>query len=189
MAVILWWRGRLVDRRPLREDKMWVQDVSFKAQYVSPEDPWPRAIAKAFLLLDYRQWFEEVYLEPYRQCAFYQDQPDQLPKPATDLEFWTTLSPLIHLVGRAQQTRSYNVKEQHLHMDVWVTIKVKKNFIRLLEWGEHVAAFELQTGSHLAGLHMVAPKPRIEMVAKGVTVVVNRMATNKANLDRTMGKP
>lgn len=179
MAVILYWRERLQARRPIYCDRLAVEKLNLRTIV---GDTWPRAVAKQALFEDYQIWFEEVYLPPYRDTGFYQDMPDQLPKPATSLEFFTTMSPLLHLIARDKQTRSYKVDKQVQHMGEWVTVKSHRNFVRLCEWKEHVAAFELQTGLVVGFRDFPLSSERDERImvlVRGQKAYVERLDANK----------
>jgi len=181
MAVIPYWRERLKARKPLGLEALWLVGYNVKLRDDNPEDTWPKAVAKQALLLDYKAWFEETYLPPYLESAFFRDFPEQLPKPASDLDFFVTMSPFLHVVGRAQQTRAYNVPQKKMWEGKWVSVKVHRNFVRLCTWQEHVAAFELQTHTSLdvAQLPVSAQADLIDTVAKGVQVSIRQIAANK----------
>lgn len=186
MAVVLYWNQRLAERNPLRDPELRIEGVNIKSREV--EDSWPRAVAKQAQYMDYLKWFDEEYLPSFASVDYYRDFPDQLPKPANELEFFTTIAPFMYVVGRKQQVRSYAVKQQQTYEGEWMTIKKTRNFTRLCEWEEHVAAFVVQTG-----IEIKAPPPRpkkqdVELVAGATKIVVRKIAQNKATIDRQMGK-
>lgn len=189
MAVVMYWRERLQSGNPIRLEAL--QGVNYKRpQDINPEDPWPKAVSKQALLQDYMAWFDEVYIKPFLDTPFYQDCPEQLPKAATELEFFTTMSPFIHLVGRDQQIRSYPVHEQRFFEEKWVTVKVRRNFVRLCNLKEHVASFELQTGNSInEGAPARSDVERAEIVADAVKTTVDKIAANKAAMPLEMKKP
>lgn len=188
MAVILYWRERLAARNPIRLIALQGADYR-KLQDKAPEDTWPKAVAKQALLQDYKAWFDEVYLDSYRATQFYIDQPELLPPPATDLEFFTTMSPLLHIVGRDQQTRAYFIWESRQHEGRWVKVKVRHNFVRLCDWQSHVAAFELQTGGDMKFEPTRGRQEENVLVqANGITVAIRKIAQNREALQKAVGR-
>jgi hypothetical protein len=189
MAVIPYWKERLLARCPLHVESLRVP-ANLRARNDQPGDTWPRAVAKQALFLDYQAWFDECYLVPYRETSYYQDGA-ALPEPAGELDFFITMSPFLHVVGRAQQTRSYFVREPQLHEGEFVMVKAKRNFVRLLTWNEHVAQFELVTGIHI-DTPDIGREKRVEnigQVSRGVQLTIRKIAENKATMRRNMGKP
>lgn len=187
MAVIQYWAERLRDRDPISTPQLRTVNT-VKHHEGRGEDTWPKAVAKQAMYLDYLAWFERVYLPPFQQTPFYQDQPVLLPAPARELDFFVTMSPFIHVVHRDKQTRSYLVREQRQHNGRWLEARVRKNFVRLCEWKEHVAVFELQTGMLIdGGLFAGANFEAIETVAEGTRVVIDRIADNRERM--AIGKP
>jgi hypothetical protein len=187
MAVVAYWLQRLRDRRPLWSPGLNLPGQTFRPFRDRPEDSWPQAVSKQALFQDYQLWFTDVYLPPFQASGFYQDVPEALPKPATDLDFFVIMSPMIHLVGRAQQTRSHIVPLREMHQGEWYTVKRRKNFVRLCSWQEHVAAFELQTGLPVAAT-LPPPTEQMKTVARGVKVSIRKLADNKAVLERAIGR-
>lgn len=180
MGVIVYWRERLRDRNPLGSETLRIEKYNLRKRE-GVEDSWPRAVAKQALLSDYKEWFDRVYLPPFLDTGYYQDCPDQLPKPASDLDFFVTMSPFIHVVGRAQQTRAYMVEQQEQYEGRWITIKVHRNFVRLCEWEEHVATFELLTGMkvHAEPLGVLRDRGNMFTVSQGVKVHIKKIAGNR----------
>lgn len=188
MAVVLYWKERLAARNPLRLEALRIVGFNVKPRRDRMEDPWPHSVAKQAMFEDYLVWFDQVYLPPFQEAEFYQDFPDQLPKPADQLEFFTTMSPFVHVLGRKQQTRSYFVPKVTGHEGRWITVKVYRNFVRLCEWEDHVAQFELLTGSDTEAPPIILKTPRIERIGNALRISMSQIASNKAELDRQMGK-
>lgn len=187
MSVVHYWHGRLKERQPFRSESLRIEGVTVRAR--EGNDTWPRAIAKQTMRNDYLTWFEEVYLPPYLDSGYYKDCPQALPQPLDDLHFFTAISPFVYLLGKHAQTRPYRVQEQRMHEDRWVTIRVTRNFVRLCEWGDHVAAFELATGL-LVGSRLPTPdRDHMFTVAQSVKVTINKMAGNRDALPAAMRKP
>lgn len=187
MTIIPYWHERLRDRQPLRSEALRLEGYNLKMRE-GVVDTWPRAVAKQALRQDYLTWFAEVYLPPFMDSGHYRDCPEALPEPMDELHFFTALSPFIHLVGREAQTRSYRVKELRRHEDRWVPIRVFRNFVRLCEWAEHVAAFELATGIRCRVQLPPPTRENMEVVTRGVKVTIKRLADNRATLPEAMGK-
>lgn len=180
MGVIPYWRERLKDHHPLALEALRVEGYNVRKR-TDIESTWPRAVAKQALLADYKAWYDRVFLPPFLDTGFYQDCPDQLPKRPNEFEFFATLSPFIHIVGRAQQTRAYHVPEQRQHQGEWVTVKVHRNFVRLCEWDEHAATFELLTGFRVyeTPLDLQRNHANMHTVAQGVKVNIRQIAANR----------
>lgn len=185
MSINAYWHERLSARQPLRLEALRQAGYNVKPR---EGDDWPVAVAKQALRLDYMAWFDEVYLPPYLESGFYQDTPQALPQRLDDLHFFTALSPFIHLIGREQQTRTYKVRVPKKFEGRWITVKANRNFVRLCEWREHVAAFELATGL-IVGDKLPDPDPEnMGVMAEGVTVAIRKLAGNRETMERTMGK-
>jgi hypothetical protein len=185
MSINAYWHERLRAREPIRLQAL--RQIGFNVK-PRENDTWPTAVAKQALRLDYLAWFDEVYLPPYLESGFYQDTPQALPQRLDDLHFFTALSPFIHIIGREEQTRTYKVRVNKQHEGRWISVKANRNFVRLCEWREHVAAFELVTG---LSINMPLPPPSDENMAaitQGVTVGITKLAANKEAIDRAMGK-
>lgn len=147
MSVIPYWKGRLDAGRPVYEDAYWVEGYDWK-----PHEPmlgtWPKLIAKQALWNDYLAWFEDVYLESFRQSPYFKEFPDNLPKPAREHEFWGAIAPFLYVSGKARlQSRGYFVWGKRMHLGEMVPARVHRSFIRLGSHPEHVAQYELLTGA------------------------------------------
>ncbi len=185
MSINAYWHERLRARDPIRLDAL--RQIGFNVK-PRQDDTWPLAVAKQALRLDYKAWFEQVYLPPYLDSGFYQDTPQALPQPLDDLHFFVALAPFIHLIGREEQTRTYKVRVQKKFEGRWVSVKANRNFVRLCEWREHVAAFELATGLSI-GLDLPPPSDEnMSAITQGVTVAITKLASNREAIDRAMGK-
>lgn len=183
MAVIPWWKERLEERRPVRELAYWREDYDWKPQLDTPSDTWPRLVATQALWKDYLAWFEDVYLAPFRTAPYFQDFPEQLPVPATEAEFWHTLSPFVYISGNSKlQKRGYFVWDQRKHMDQWVKVKAHRNFIRLGTWEEHLGAFGILTGNPSD------PTACVDLIGGAMRRMRATNAANKARLPRAMRK-
>jgi hypothetical protein len=144
MAVIPWWRGRLLARQPIGEPALWVEGITYKPS--TDGGSWPKCVGKQALYKDYLSWFDDVYLEPYRGVGLYTDNPHLMPTPARDLDFFVTLAPFLYILNRVQQTRAYKIPIKVRYQDGYVTIRTRQNFVRLCAWEAHAAQFALQTG-------------------------------------------
>lgn len=187
MAVILYWRDRLADRCPIRAPVLRIDGFGFRKRQDRPDDPWYKAVARQTLLQDYNAWFADVYLPQFTGVPYYMDYPDQLPKPADDLGFFTQIAPFLYIVDKKQQTRSYLVNIKEPFEGRWLELKTHRNFVRLCEWEEHVAAFRIQTGQDI-GATQTIHFDSIIRVAGAVRIAKKRIAENKEALDRQMGK-
>lgn len=181
MSVVPYWKERLEDRRPVRDLAYWREEYDWKPRLDVPGDTWPRLVACQAIWKDYLAWFEDVYLAPFRESDFFRDFPDQMPAPATEVEFWHTMSPLLYISGNPKmQKRGYFVWGQRTHEGEWVKVKVHRNFIRLGSWDEHVAAYVLATGGY-TGSWAKDPAAYIDTVGGAI----RRMrAANEANRNR-----
>jgi hypothetical protein len=185
MSINAYWHERLSARQPLRLEAL--RTVGFNMK-VRENDTWPSAVAKQALRLDYLAWFEQVYLPPYLDSGYYVDTPQALPQRLDDLHFFTALSPFIHIIGREEQTRTYRVRTRKQHEGRWLVVKANRNFVRLCEWREHVAAFELATGL-VVGNKLPDPSlENMETIATGVTVAITKLAGNRETMERAMGR-
>ena len=147
MSVVVYWRERLEERRPIRLAAYYQENYDWKPRLEDGGDTWPRLVAKQSIWKDYLAWHEDVYLKPYREAEYFKDFPDQLPQPANEVEFWHIMAPLLYVSGsRNSQTRGYFVWGYRVHMGERVQAKVHRAFVRLLEWEEHMAAFMLAVG-------------------------------------------
>ncbi len=189
MAIALYWRERLKARQPLYLEALRMEGYNFIRNPDALEDSWYKAVAKQAWATDYRAWFDEIYLAPFKSNGYYQDFPDRLPVCGTDLEFFTAIGPFLHVIGKAQQTRSYKVHEFRPYEGRQVKIKVSRNFVRLARWEDHVAAYELLTGSRLgSALASGETVDAVQMLSEGARAAADRLAANKEAIDRAMGK-
>lgn len=148
MSVIQWWRDRLIARNPLYSSAFKPRE-DFKPRRDRLEDKWPHSVCRVVLYKDYCYWHQDVFLAPFKGVAFYDDFPEALPKLASEMVFYTAMSPLLYLVSRDVQVRNYLVPHRYMYEGKWVSGKRYRYFIRLCEWETHVAAFELYTGVSL----------------------------------------
>lgn len=186
MAVSLYWRERLLARNPIKYDAFRQEGFDVKYHDGRPGDTWPLRVAKQALLSDYLKWFEEEYLKTFRGVGYYQDFPDALPKPATELEFFTSMSAFLYLTGRHNQTRGYFVWGVTGFEDRFVRARVHRNFIRLCEHNEHVAQYELVTGDLLT---QIPELDRVQRVADAQRRAAILTRDNTARLPKGMKKP
>jgi len=180
MAVAPYWRERLAARRPIRNDAYWVEGFDYKLHDDRPGDTWPKRLAKQALWMDYLAWFEDVYLPPFKEAPYYQDFPDQLPKPCTEVEFWAAIAPFLYVVGRNIQTRGYFVWGQRQHLGQWVKCKVHRNFIRMADHEECLSTFAMQMGEGGAD--------DVRKIARATERAHRSIATNTAKLPASMRK-
>lgn len=179
MSVVLYWRQRLIAGRPIRSDTLWAEGYNYRPLDKQPDSTWPKAVAKQALFQDYLGWFEEEYLKPFAASKGYAEFPDQLPKPANELGFFSQINPMLMLVGASSQVRNYKVTRRQLYEGRWIDVKGWRSFVRLCEWDEHVSAFILQTGSMIPRRQPRTLSQDIEAVAGAVQVAIKRLATNR----------
>lgn len=144
MTAILYWKGRLEDGSSLRAPSLREGEAYWKPREGEPL--WANAVAKSALFVDYLQWFDEVYLPPYKDKAYYQEFTDQLPLPFTENEFFTTMAPFLYIQGRGSQTVLYKVTRQVRQEGEWVSIKTRQYFAKLAPLEDHKRRFEELTG-------------------------------------------
>jgi hypothetical protein len=186
MSVIPYWHERLRARQPFRLESLRIEGYNTKARNDGMVDTWPRAVAKQALRQDYVAWFEQEYLPQFTASGFYAECPEALPEPLDDLHFFTAIGPFLYLVGREAQTRSYRVREQKRFEGRWMPIRVMRNFVRLCEWHEHVAAFELATGMSCGARLPPPSRENMETVTQGVKVTIRKLAENRSALPPQM---
>lgn len=142
MSVIQFWKERLQARNPLYSPA-WKVREDFKPRRGEENDTWPHSVVRDVLYQDYCIWFEQKFLEAYRQVLFFQEH---LPKPVDAYTFFCTMAPWLYLLGQDVQVRHYQVPRRQMYEGKWVTTKRYRYFVRMCEWSTHVAAFEMYAG-------------------------------------------
>lgn len=187
-AVQLWWKERLVDRHPIGCEALRMEGYNLKTARTETTDPWPRAVARQALFEDYKIWFEDSYLPPYKTAGYYADFPDNLPRPTDELGFFTTIAPFLYIVGKKQQVRAYYVPQKQLYEDRYVTIKVNRYFVRLCEWEAHIAQFELLTGMDAHSILPSFDPDNAKTVARAISSAIRRIKANRQKLPPEVGR-
>lgn len=168
MSTLQYWKERLDARRPIANDVYWVEEFDYKPLRDANNQPlvntWPKAVAGAAIYSDYRAWFEDVYLVPFRLTPYFMDFPEQLPEPCEEWEFWAAMRPLIHVWGKSSlHKRTWRVWTQHKpEGGNWTKVRRTRNFLRLGTWQEHMNAYEL----HVNGVTPEAVKAVADTVAR-----------------------
>jgi hypothetical protein len=144
LSILLWWRERLVERCPLRGPAL--EKIDYKP---AKGDTWHAAVARQALFNDYLGWHQDVFLRPYNDVQYFQDNPQRVPNASDSLEFFTTMAPLTYLVGKKKQTRAYKVNKNVCHEGQWIVLKKNRYFIKLCDWHDHCIAYETYTGHSL----------------------------------------
>lgn len=148
MSAILYWQGRLIERQPIWHAPLRIEGDVIRS-HRKENDTWPHAICRSAMYADYLEWFKRVYLPPFEGQPYYANSPDRLPEPADELNFYVTLSPWVYLLGKKAHVRMRNVSHRVCVEGRWIETKASRYFVRLCEWEDHVAAFELKTGIRL----------------------------------------
>ena len=186
MSVIEYWKSRLKSRDPFFSKSLRLPRVNYKDHRPFTGDTWPRAIVRQAMFADYLAWHEDAFLAPYRNMPFYEDREDKLPKAVDELAFFTTMAPWVYIVGKKQQVRAYAVPTQKWHESEWVKCKVNKYFIRLCEWEDHVAVFELLTGLRVSEDAVFFDVERAKRVSEVVEAHLERIKNNREKLNPSM---
>lgn len=137
MSVLLWWRERLDARFPLNE-KFKIEPFNFKQREGAIPDQWPGRVARRALYESYCDW---VDLQNVKTWPGTEPEDTRRAKPVNELTFFTTLSPCLYVNGRKRMLKNYKVKKSVPFEGGYQTTKVRRYFIRLGEWQEHVDAF------------------------------------------------
>lgn len=148
MSVQIYWKERLAAGSPTLFYK--AEGIDVKHRKDRMEEDWPHSVSRSSLFDDYKRWHDEVYLAPYKQFEFYQINPEQMPSPADQLNFFTTMAPWLYIVSKQQQTRNYACDTQVQVGGVWITQSKGRYFVRLAELKFHRAYFENITGGKVA---------------------------------------
>lgn len=187
MSVVQYWKERLEAQNPLYDTALRIPQVNVRPNPgMDPRASWPRAVARSALYQDYITWFKECYLKPFKETPYYAERPSRLPKPVSELIFFSTIAPWIYVVGKKEQARTYLVPTQMKFEDRWVSGKKNSYFARLLEWRHHVAAFELDTGIQVEG-SPVEPGEHIPMLADIRANYLALVSANRGILDPGIG--
>lgn len=146
-GVMVWWRERLDARVPLSATFM-IEGYNYKAREGANQDPWPVRVARQALYLDYQSWYIKTILPQYN-TPYYRDHPEKIPLYASELVFFSTMTPYLYIYDKETQVKNYHVKESRKFEGKWVTVKVRRYFIKLGSFQEHLEAFKRETGQTL----------------------------------------
>jgi hypothetical protein len=143
MSVLLYWKERLEAQNPLFNDKLRVPMLNVRPMPgMDPRSSWPRAVARSALYQDYQDWHKDQFLALYRGIQW----TGEMPKPAEELIFFSTMAEWLYVVGKEEQVRTYLVPNSVRYEGRWLKGKKNRYFVRLLDWEYHAAQFELTTG-------------------------------------------
>ena len=109
MSALLWWKGRLHERKALWRPGSMINGVTVrvaeKTKVNQREDPnWPDSVARTALYADYLDWHENEYVATVRRIAG-DAVAEYVPPAADEAGFYATLSPLLYVYGRSAQVR------------------------------------------------------------------------------------
>lgn len=135
---VLWWEERLKARFPV-SDVFKQEPYNYKAQEGTNADPWPIRVARQALYLDYLCWVDINNVEAWK------DEKDYT-KPVKELLFFSTLAPFLYINGKERMVKNYNVRKCTPFEGNYVYTKVRRYFVRLGTYDEHVSAFRRETG-------------------------------------------
>lgn len=161
-AILPWWKERLEARCPISE-------ISFVEGYYKrrtgvANDPWLDRVARSRLYLDYQSWYEKT-IRPKYDNDHYRQFPEQIPQYASELTFFTTMGPLIYVRGKEWHVRNYSVKVSRPFEGKILIVKVRRYFVKMADYEEHVDAFKRETG-----LALDLPKERPRGLDGGETL-------------------
>lgn len=144
-AIIPWWRERLRARCPLSASFMIDQfdGYNFKRRTGEGADIWPARVARQALYQDYQSWHENMVKAAFTSSGQDRDGPLY----ASELVFYNTMSPFLYIHDKKAMVKNYHVKEQQLFEGRWIKVQVRRYFIILGEYQEHLEAFARETGS------------------------------------------
>lgn len=146
MSTITYWAGRLRDEFPLYDAALRKPKITYKPYLNEPYRRWPRAVCRSDLYHDYVSWYNNEVKPVYQAMPVYQENPQAIPPADAEFIFFATMSPWLYVMGKKRQVKSYYVDQQE-HVDgSWVNTKVRRYFIRLGSYQEHLDAFESITG-------------------------------------------
>jgi len=151
MSAALYWKERLLTGLPFASSEMYIEGLNFKPNRKDAKSPWPHSLARSAMYSDYCRWHRASYLPDFQDEPYYVEHPEDLPSPADELGFFSTLGPWLYVVGKSRQVRSYAVVERVFQAGEWHDVRRKRYFVRLCGIEVHRAAFELYTGSELCG--------------------------------------
>lgn len=152
MSALLYWKERLLCGMPFFSSKFYDEKLFLKPNRKDPTSPWPHAVARSAMYADYAIWHREKYLPEFQEQPHYQRYPEDLPRAADELGFFSTIGPWLYVLGKSKQVRSYSIIERVHQSNVWHDVPKKRYFVRLCGLPVHIAAFELYTGISL-GFH------------------------------------
>lgn len=136
-ALNTWWRERLIARRPVKDDRLWVPDVDYLPGK-SDEHQWPVWVRVPSLLDDLFMWLERnPDAAPGREIALLMERGE------------TEIRNLISQPGQGYQYRKFRVTRTVPYQGRWERVGRLESFIKLVEWERHALAFEQTTGEVL----------------------------------------
>ncbi len=141
MSVQNWWELRLRARDPL--EFVHVQGFDYRPKQ-GVRDTWPNAVGRQSLYEDYCAWCEK----------------QDVLQVETDLIFFLKVKPWIYIVDKKWHVKNYNVPKRQQYEGRWITLRVRRYFVRLRPYEEHVEVFEEKTGQSLS----LPQKPRNRLI-------------------------
>lgn len=190
MSVQRYWAERLTDKRPIRSVELWQLKSAIRAD--DEMENWPRAVSKEIMYMDYKQWYEEIVLPQYACSEYYRNNPNLVPQPVEYHTFFTIIGPWLYVTGdKKNHVRHYRVQMNVPYKNSWATVRRLKSFIRLSDWEDHVAAFELHTGTALRyalgwTLGTEGEVKRAQKIEQAKIRIRQMAEENKANLPEAM---
>lgn len=149
-AIIPWWRERLKARCPLSPAFMIDQfnGYNYKLRAGEVQDTWPARVARQALYFDYQSWHDK-HAQVAFNTPYYKEFPERVPQYASELTFFSTLTPYLYVRDKASMVKVYWAKERKLFEGRWITVEVRRYFIRLGEYEEHRRAFVQETATEV----------------------------------------
>ena len=187
MSIQIWWRERLVEKNPLGHESLRIPRINLRGHSGPNIDPgWPRAVARSALYTDYKLWFDQIFLAPYRETPYYQQNESRLPAPVPEVVFFSTMTPWLYIVGKKEQVRTYMVPFNRRHKDGFIMGKKNTYFVRLCGWVYHVAAFEQNTGTEIGVNSPYLSQGRDALIQEAREAFLAKVEVNRKRLDQSM---
>lgn len=140
-AILPWWKDRLEDRSPISD----AFRIGINIRPIAEEPRWPQRVLRQALYFDYQSWYARYAKETYNH-GVYLTNPEMVPLYASELVFFSAMSPWLYINGKLGQTRHVSVKVPELFEGRTVYVRRRKYFVKLGLWQDHVATFEQETG-------------------------------------------